>query len=46
MVAEGATVSEIDNAPFAAKAGEAVPDMEAEGLWSPGLWQRIRDIQS
>lgn len=46
MVAEGATVSEIDNAPFSAKAGEAVPDMEAEGLWSPGLWQRIRDIQS
>ena len=45
MVAEGATVSEIDNAPFSAKAGEAVPDMEAEGLWSPGLWQRIRDIQ-
>ena len=46
MVAEGATVSEIDNAPFAARAGEAVPDMEAEGLWSSGLWQRIRDIQS
>ena len=46
MVSEGATVSEIDNAPFAAKAGQAVPDMEAEGLWSPGLWQRIRDIQS
>jgi len=46
MVAEGATVSEIDNAPFAAKAGEAVPDMEAEGLWSAGLWQRIRDIES
>ncbi len=46
MVTEGATVAEIDNAPFAAKAGEAVPDIESEGLWSPGLWQRIRDIKS
>lgn len=44
MVAEGATVSPIDNAPFAEKAGQAVPDIEAEGLWSKGLWQRIRDI--
>ena len=44
MVAEGATVAEIDNAPFAAKAGEAVPAIESEGLWSAGLWQRIRDI--
>lgn len=46
MVAEGATVSPIDNGPFAAKAGEAVPEIEAEGLWSEGLWQRIRDIES
>jgi len=45
MVSEGATVFEIDNGPFAEKAGMAVPDMEAEGLWSKGLWQRIRDIQ-
>ncbi len=44
MVEEGATVTEIDNAPFAAKAGTAVPDLEAEGLWSAGLWQRIRDL--
>ena len=46
MVSEGATVTEIDNAPFAAKAGEAVSAMESEGLWSEGLWQRIRDIES
>lgn len=46
MVAEGATVSEIDNTPFAEKAGEAVPEMEAEGLWSKGLWQSIRDIKN
>lgn len=46
MVAEGATVSEIDNTPFAEKAGEAVPEMEAEGLWSKGLWQSIRNIKN
>lgn len=46
MVSEGATVSEIDSAPFAAKAGVAVPGMEADGLWSEGLWQRIRDLAS
>ncbi|HAJ85221.1 MAG TPA: TRAP transporter substrate-binding protein DctP [Rhodobacteraceae bacterium] len=45
MVIEGATVSEIDGAPFAARAGVAVPTMESEGLWSEGLWQRIRDIE-
>lgn len=44
MVSEGATIAEIDNAPFAEKAGEAVPAMESEGLWSRGLWQRIRNI--
>lgn len=46
MISEGATVSPIDNEAFANKAGEAVPAMEDEGLWSPGLWQRIRDIGS
>ncbi|MEN8949506.1 TRAP transporter substrate-binding protein [Planktotalea arctica] len=45
MVAEGATVREIDGEPFAARAGVAVPTMESEGLWSEGLWQRIRDIE-
>ena len=44
MVAEGATVTEIDSTPFSAKAGEAVPGMEAEGLWSAGLWQSIRNL--
>lgn len=46
MVDEGATVTEIENAPFAEAAGAAVPRMEAEGLWSEGLWQRIRDIEN
>ncbi len=44
MVAEGATVSEIDNGPFSEKARAGVAEMEAEGLWSAGLWQRIRDL--
>ncbi len=45
MSDEGATIAEIDNNPFAQKAGTAVPELEAEGLWSAGLWQRIRDIR-
>ena len=44
MIAEGAKVTEIDSTPFSAKAGEAVPSMEAEGLWSAGLWQSIRNL--
>lgn len=44
MVAEGATIAEIDSSPFSAKAGQAVPSMEADGLWSAGLWQSIRDL--
>jgi len=46
MVSEGAEVTEIDGEPFAERAGVAVPIMESEGLWSEGLWQRIRDIES
>lgn len=44
MVKEGATVSPIDNRPFSEKARAGVVAMEAEGLWSKGLWQRIRDL--
>ncbi len=44
MVEEGAMVAEIDNTQFAEKAKAAVQEMEAEGLWSEGLWQRIRDL--
>ena len=46
MVAEGATVSEIDNGPFSERARAGVAEMEADGLWSSGLWQRIRDLES
>ncbi len=45
MAAEGAVIAEIDNSAFAEKAGTAVPGLEAEGLWSAGLWQKIRDIR-
>jgi TRAP-type transport system periplasmic protein len=44
MIAEGATVIEVDNEPFAEKARAGVEKMEAEGLWAAGLWQRIRDL--
>lgn len=42
MTAEGATVSSIDTKPINEKAKEAVTKMEAEGLWSPGLWAKIQ----
>lgn len=44
MRKEGATVSSIDTKPINGKAREAVAKMEAEGLWSPGLWQKIQDL--
>ncbi|MBF2735698.1 MAG: TRAP transporter substrate-binding protein [Betaproteobacteria bacterium AqS2] len=44
MVAEGATIAPIDNSPFADKAQAGVEELEAEGLWSKGLWQRIRAL--
>lgn len=44
MAAEGATVFEVDVAPFAEKARAGVEEMEKDGVWSPGLWQQIRDM--
>lgn len=44
MVSEGATITEIDNSPFSEKARSGALEQEAEGLWSAGLWQRIRDL--
>lgn len=44
MIEEGATVSDIDRAPFRERAAAAVPELEDEGLWSAGLWQQIQDI--
>lgn len=44
MAAEGATIYEVDTAPFALKARAGVEQMETDGVWSPGLWQQIRDM--
>ncbi len=44
MVAEGATILEIDNSEFAERARAGVRDVEAEGLWPAGLWEEIRSI--
>lgn len=45
MEAEGVTVVKVDTAPFAEKALAGVQEMEADGEWSSGLWQKIRDIR-
>jgi tripartite ATP-independent transporter DctP family solute receptor len=44
MKAEGATVSPIDTKPINDRAREAVAKMEAEGLWSAGLWAKIQGM--
>ncbi|WMT89815.1 TRAP transporter substrate-binding protein [Pelagibacterium sp. H642] len=44
MESEGATVSEIDLEPVRERAVEAVERIEAEGLWTPGLWQSVQDM--
>lgn len=45
MVAEGVKVVKVDPAPFAEKALAGVKEMEADGEWSSGLWQQIRDLR-
>ncbi|MCO6381480.1 TRAP transporter substrate-binding protein [Oceanicola sp. 502str15] len=42
--ADGATISDIDIKPFQDKVAGAVEKMEAEGLWSAGLWQKIQGL--
>ncbi|MBL8697860.1 MAG: TRAP transporter substrate-binding protein [Alphaproteobacteria bacterium] len=44
MRKEGATVSSIDTKAINERAREAVAKMEAEGLWSAGLWQKIQGM--
>lgn len=46
MVADGATIHKVDVAPFAAKAEAGVKAMEAEGIWSSGLWTKIRALNN
>ena len=44
MADAGATIHEVDVAPFAEKARAGVEEMEADGVWRAGLWQEIRDM--
>ena len=44
MVQGGATVSSMDTAPLRRVAQEVGQRMEAEGVWSAGLLQRIQAI--
>ena len=46
MADQGATVHEIEVGPFAEKARAGVEEMEADGVWSAGLWQEIRDMRN
>ena len=45
IAAEGAKVIRPNRTPFADKAIAAVQQMEKDGAWSSGLWQKIRDIK-
>ena len=46
MAAEGAKVIAAEAAPFADKAiCRPSRQMEKDGAWSTGLWQKIRDIK-
>jgi len=45
MAAEGASIVTVDPQPFAEKALAGVKEMEADGEWSAGLWQQIRDLR-
>jgi TRAP-type transport system periplasmic protein len=45
MAADGAVVVKVETQPFAQKALAGVKTMEAEGVWSNGLWQQIRDMR-
>lgn len=43
--ADGATIIEVDRAPFAEKLRQAAHDQEAEGLWGEGLYDAVQAIQ-
>jgi tripartite ATP-independent transporter DctP family solute receptor len=46
MGEEGATIVQVERGPFADQALTGVERMEADGEWSPGLWQQIRELGS
>ncbi len=45
MVAEGAEVTSIDKSGFMKAAAKASSKLEAEGLWSKGLYKKIQEIK-
>ena len=45
IASEGAKVLKPKRGPFADKAIAAVKQMEEDGAWTAGLWQKIRDIK-
>jgi TRAP-type transport system periplasmic protein len=45
MAAEGATIVAVDKAPFAEAALAGVAQMEADGVWSTGLYEKIQALQ-
>ena len=45
IASEGAKVLKPERGPFADKAIAAVKQMEEDGAWTAGLWQKIRDIK-
>ena len=45
MKEEGTNIVTVNSAPFAEKALAGVKEMEADGEWSAGLWQKIRDLR-
>lgn len=44
MQAAGATIVDVDTAPFAERALSGVAEMEADGVWSEGLFERIQEL--
>ena len=45
MRAEGATVHTVDTSLFSRAALAGVAEMERDGVWSPGLFQKIQDLR-
>jgi TRAP-type C4-dicarboxylate transport system substrate-binding protein len=46
LLDEGAEIIEIDDAPLREKVKEIVPQLEAEGYWSKGLFDKIQNIKA
>ena len=45
MAAEGASISTVDKSSFIEAARAGVAQMEADGVWPAGLWDKIRALR-